>query len=166
MVCTAGLPFGYQLRAEVPRCIDPPLLLPAPSLARLEARAQALWWLPVLRRAARQQQSTTAHVARKVSVVPSSVRARRGLGIQRQSGSQVRIGLSSGTLPLVNSTPRLKVSRRALSASVSATRARTAAPPAPPNPTVNRTPHGRPGLGFISFSPKLALPRVAGYLER
>ena len=37
---------------------------------------------------------------------------------------------------------------------------------ATPNPAVNRTPHGRPGLGFISFSPKLALPRVAGYLER
>ena len=37
---------------------------------------------------------------------------------------------------------------------------------ATPNPTVNRTPHGRPGLDFISFSPKPALPRVAGYLER
>ena len=37
---------------------------------------------------------------------------------------------------------------------------------ATPNPAVNRTPHGRPGLGFISFSPKPAPPRVAGYLER
>ena len=36
---------------------------------------------------------------------------------------------------------------------------------ATPNPAVNRTPLGRPGLG-ISFSPKPALPRVAGYLER
>ena len=37
---------------------------------------------------------------------------------------------------------------------------------ATPNPAVNRTPHGRPFLGFISFSPKPVLPRVAGYLER
>ena len=37
---------------------------------------------------------------------------------------------------------------------------------ATPNPAVNRTPHGRPCSGFISFSPKPALPRVAGYLER
>ena len=37
---------------------------------------------------------------------------------------------------------------------------------ATPNPAVNRTPHGRPGLGFISFSPKPVLPRGAGYLER
>ena len=37
---------------------------------------------------------------------------------------------------------------------------------ATPNPAVNRTPHGRPCLGFISFSPKPVLPRVAGYLER
>ena len=75
-------------------------------------------------------------------------------------------GLSSGTLPVVNTTPILKLSRRSGSAHVSATNARAAVPPAPPNPTVNRTPHGRPGLGFISFSPKPTLPRVAGYLER
>ena len=75
-------------------------------------------------------------------------------------------GLSSGTLLAVNATPTLKVSRRSGSASVSAAKARAAAPPAPPNPSVNRTPHGRPGVGFISFSPKPALPRVAGYLER
>ena len=37
---------------------------------------------------------------------------------------------------------------------------------ATPNPSVNRTPHGRPGLGFISFSPNPVPPRVAGYLER
>ena len=37
---------------------------------------------------------------------------------------------------------------------------------ATPNPAVNRTPHGGPGLGFISFSPKPVPPRVAGYLER
>ena len=33
---------------------------------------------------------------------------------------------------------------------------------ATPNPSVNRTPHGRPGLGFISFSPKPTLPQNAG----
>ena len=37
---------------------------------------------------------------------------------------------------------------------------------ATPNPAVNRTPHGRLCLGFISFSPKPVPPRVAGYLER
>ena len=37
---------------------------------------------------------------------------------------------------------------------------------ATPNPAVNRTPHGRPCSGFISFSPKPVPPRVAGYLER
>ena len=37
---------------------------------------------------------------------------------------------------------------------------------ATPNPAVNRTPHGRPCSGFISFSPKPGPPRVAGYLER
>ena len=39
-------------------------------------------------------------------------------------------------------------------------------PTATPNPSVNRTPHGRPGLGLISFWPNPGLPRVAGYLER
>ena len=77
-----------------------------------------------------------------------------------------RTGLSSGTLPVVNTTPILKVARRSGSSSVSVTKARAVVPPAPPNPAVNRTPHGRPGPGFISFSPKPALPRVAGYLER
>ena len=37
---------------------------------------------------------------------------------------------------------------------------------APPNPSVNRTPHGMPGLGLISFWPNPVLPRGAGYLER
>ena len=76
------------------------------------------------------------------------------------------IGLSSGTLPVVNTTPMSKVARRSGSTTVSAAKARAVVPPAPPNPAVNRTPHGKPGLGFISFSPKPALPRVAGYLER
>ena len=75
-------------------------------------------------------------------------------------------GPSSGTLPTVNTTLILKVSRRSGSASASAAKARAVVPPAPPNPTVNRTPHGRPGVGFISFSPKPGLPRGAGYLER
>ena len=75
-------------------------------------------------------------------------------------------GLSSGTLSLVNTTPIPKVARRSDSVTASAARARAVVPPAPPNPAVNRTPHGRPGLGFISFSPKPALPRGAGYLER
>ena len=75
-------------------------------------------------------------------------------------------GLSSGTLPIVNTTPILKVVRRSGSTNFSAAKARAAIPRAPPNPAVNRTPHGRPCMGFISFSPKPALPRVAGYLER
>ena len=75
-------------------------------------------------------------------------------------------GLNSGTLPAVNTTPIHKVSRRSDSVTVSAAKARAVVPPAPPNPAVNRTPHGRPGVGFISFSPKPVPPRVAGYLER
>ena len=75
-------------------------------------------------------------------------------------------GLSSGTLPVVNTTPILKVSRHSVSVYVSAAKARAAVPPAPPNPAINRTPHGRPCLGFISFLPKPGLPRGAGYLER
>ena len=80
--------------------------------------------------------------------------------------NQCRTRLSSCTLLVVNTTPIHKVARRSGSATVSAAKARAVVPPAPPNPAVNRTPHGRPGLGFISFSPKPALPRVAGYLER
>ena len=34
-----------------------------------------------------------------------------------------------------------------------------------PNPSFKRTGAGRPALGFISFSPKPTLPRVAGYLK-
>ena len=75
-------------------------------------------------------------------------------------------GRSSGTLPAVNTTPVLKVSRCSDSGTLSAATARAVVPPAPPNPAVNRTPHGRPCLGFISFSPKPVPPRGAGYLER
>ena len=80
--------------------------------------------------------------------------------------NQCRTRLSSGTLPIVNTTPIQKVARRSGSATVSAAKARAVVPPAPPNPAVNRTPHGRPCSGFISFSPKPVPPRVAGYLER
>ena len=37
---------------------------------------------------------------------------------------------------------------------------------ATPNPFIERTRSGSAGLAFISFSPKPAPPRVAGYLER
>jgi len=35
-----------------------------------------------------------------------------------------------------------------------------------PNPSLNRTLHGMPVLGFISFLPKSVMPLRAGYLER
>ena len=35
-----------------------------------------------------------------------------------------------------------------------------------PNPSLNRTLHGMPALGFISFLPKSAMPFCAGYRER
>ena len=80
--------------------------------------------------------------------------------------NRCRTRLSSGTLPVVNTNPMLKVSHHSGSVSVSAAKARAAVPPAPPNPAINRTPHGRPCLGFISFLPKPVLPHGAGYLER
>jgi len=35
-----------------------------------------------------------------------------------------------------------------------------------PNPLVNRTLHGMPALGFLSFLPKSGTPFRAGYRER
>ena len=80
--------------------------------------------------------------------------------------SRFRIRLSSGTLPLVNTTQILKVSRRPGSANASASSARAATPPAPPNPSVKRTRSGKPALAFISFWPKAVLPPRAAYLKR
>lgn len=34
------------------------------------------------------------------------------------------------------------------------------------NPSLNRTLHGMPALGFISFLPKSVMPFRAGYLKR
>ena len=38
--------------------------------------------------------------------------------------------------------------------------------PKPPNEPINRTRHGIPALGVISFSPSAGLPRRAGYRRR
>ena len=82
-------------------CIEPPRLLVAPELAR------------------------------NAGVVLGSVRAHPWLRTQAPSGapSRCRVGLSSGTLRLVSTTPIHKVVRRSGSASVSAAKARAAVPP-------------------------------------
>ena len=83
------------------RCVEPPRLLAAPELAR------------------------------QAGVVLGSVGAHPRLRTQAPSGvpSRCRIGLSSGTLRLVSTTPIRKVARRSGSASVSAAKASAAVPP-------------------------------------
>ena len=71
---TCSLPASELLAGESVLHRTAPLL-PAHSLALRTVRARALWWLPVLRRAALQQQGTTPDVAHKVSLVSVAVRA-------------------------------------------------------------------------------------------
>ena len=80
--------------------------------------------------------------------------------------SQFRSRFSSGTLPLVNQTQILKVSRRPGYANASATSARAATPPAPPNPSIERTRSGSAGLALISFWAKPAPPPRAAHVKR
>ena len=92
----------------------------------------------------------------------------RRLQMQLHSGTPHRslIGVSSGTLPLVNTTPILKVSRRSSSANVSAAKARAAARTASPNPSIERTRSGSAGSAFISFWAKPAPPPRAAHVKR
>ena len=168
MVYTAALPFSSQLRAGCSA-----LYRTATSVASAIAgtfRSESFSLVVAARPSAGRSLAAKHHAACSVQSHrcsgPGSITPTARNTTPVLLASRCCTGLSSGTLPVVNTTPILKVVRDSVSVSVSAAKARAAIPPAPPNPAVNGTPHGRPGLGFISFSPKPVLPRAAGYLER
>ena len=168
MVYTAALPFSSQLRAG-----RSALYRTATSVARAIAgtfRSESVSLVVAARPSAGRSPAAKHHAAcgaqsHRCSGPGSSTPTARNT-TPVLLASRCCTGLSSGTLRLVNTAPILKVWRHSVSVSVSAAEARAAVPPAPPNPAINRTPHGRPCLGFISFSPKPVLPRGAGYLVR
>ena len=166
MVYTAALPFSCELRAGSSALYRTAIA----GTFRSERASHVVAARPSAGRSPAAKHHATCGAQRPRCSGFGSSRPTAGntkpVWLTSRSRSRCRTGLGSGTLPVVNTTPIHKVARRSDSANVSAAKARAVAPPAPPNPTVNRTPHGRPGLGFISFSPKPALPRVAGYLER
>ena len=168
MVYTAALPFSSQLRAG-----RSALYRTATSVASAIAgtfRSERVSLVMAARPSAGRSPAAKHHAACGAQSHrcsgPGSSTPTTGNTTSVLLASWCCTGLSSGTLPVVNTTPILKVSRQSVSVSVSATKARATTPPAPPNPAINRTPHGRPCLGFISFSPKPVLPHGAGYLER